>query len=331
MPRIVSATAEAIKQSAALIVAGDIVVLPTETVYGLGANALDADAVAKIFKAKNRPNFNPLIIHVADKTQAQGYAEFDGIAHKIADLFWPTALTLILPLKKNSGIAANVTVGLKTIAVRVPNHKIMREVIKQSGVPIAAPSANNSGEPSATTPAHAAQSLGDNAPFILADGACDVGLESTILDLSGDVPTILRAGAVTFEALQAHLPNLQIDNVSKQSADEVKSPGQLLKHYAPSLPVRLNAVDVANGEALLAFGSVKFMSFKSGGHVKDMNKEAYKNLSEDGDLDEAAKNLFMMLRDLDCALHTGIAVMNIPDKGIGVAINERLSRAASQA
>ena len=330
MPRIVSATQQTVTQAALLIKAGEVVVLPTETVYGLGANALDEDAVANIFKAKNRPNFNPLIVHVTNKAQAEEFVVFNEAAHKIADLFWPNALTLILPIKPDCGIADNVTAGLKTLAVRVPAHKIMREVIKQSGVPIAAPSANNSGEPSATTPAHAAQSLGDNVSFILADGVCDVGLESTILDLSGDVPIILRAGAVTFDDLKAHLPNLEMDISSKEKSEGIKSPGQLLKHYAPSIPVRLNAVDLNQGEALLAFGSTKFMGFKSGGHVKDMDKDSYKNLSEEGDLEEAARNLFMMLRDLDTPNHKGIAVMNIPDTGIGVAINERLERASAQ-
>ncbi len=327
MTRIVAANKDSISEAAAMLRDGKIVVLPTETVYGLGANALDSEAVAKIFEAKNRPNFNPLIVHVMDKDSASALVEMNEEAHKIADTFWPGALTLILPRKENTGVSDLVTAGLSTLAVRVPSHKVMREVIKQAGVPIAAPSANNSGEPSATTPAHAAQSLGDGVSYVLAAGACDVGLESTVLDLSGDIPIILRPGVVTLEDIKNYLENVEIDASTK---DKPKSPGQLLKHYAPNIPVRLNAVDVKEGEALLAFGSIKFMGLKSGGPVKDMPTSAFRNLSENADLNEAAKNLFMMLRDLDKPEHKAIAVMNIPDEEIGVAMNERLARAAQK-
>jgi L-threonylcarbamoyladenylate synthase len=329
MPRIVVANDKSIAESADLIRAGDIVALPTETVYGLGANALNDDAVAKIFTAKNRPSHNPLIVHVLDQAQAEQWVEVDERARNIMHAFWPGALTLILPLKSEVDIASNVTAGLNTLAVRAPAHKVMRAVIKQSGVPIAAPSANNSGEPSATTPQHVAQSLGDNAPYILAAGICDVGLESTILDLSTDEPVILRPGAITAEDLEPYLGQVKIDEVVKEIPKAfIKSPGQLLKHYAPNIPVRLNAVDVKDGEALLAFGSTKFMGLQSGGNVSEMPDSAFRNLSEGGDLHEAAKNLFMMLRDLDNPNHAAIAVMDIPNHGIGIAINERLSRAA---
>ncbi len=331
MPRIVVANDQSISEAAALLQAGEIVVLPTETVYGLGANALDSDAVSKIFKAKKRPSFNPLIVHVIDKQAASKLVEMDERAQKVADAFWPGPLTLILPRKENSGISDLVTAGLETLAVRVPSHKIMRKVMKEAGVPIAAPSANSSGEPSATTPQHVAQSLGDAAPFILAAGACDVGLESTVLDLSGEVPIILRPGAVTSEDLEPYLGQVEIDmGAHEKPQSEIKSPGQLLKHYAPKIPVRLHAVDVQQDEALLAFGSIKFMGMKAGGHVKDMPDTAFRNLSESGDLNEAAKNLFMMLRDLDKPEHKAIAVMDIPNQGIGVAMNERLQRAAKK-
>lgn len=327
MSRIVVANKESIAEAAALLRAGEIVVLPTETVYGLGANALDSGAVQKIFKAKKRPNFNPLIVHVMDKKAAGDLVEMGARAHQVADAFWPGALTLILPRKEESVISDTVTAGLETLAVRVPAHKIMREVMKQAAVPIAAPSANSSGEPSTTTPSHVAESLGANAPFILAAGACDVGLESTVLDLSGAVPTILRYGAVTKEDLENILGHV---NEDVTPSEKPKSPGQLLKHYAPKIPVRLKAVDVEEGEALLAFGSTKFMGVKSGGAVKDIPDTAFRNLSEAGDLSEAAKNLFMMLRDLDKPEHSSIAVMDVPEVGIGVAINERLSRAVQK-
>lgn len=325
MSRIVLANENSIKEAAKLIRGGEVVVLPTETVYGLGANALSDDAVAKIFKAKNRPAHNPLIVHVLNIEKAIELVEVDGRAQKIASAFWPGPLTLILPAKKENGVSHLVSAGLRTLAVRSPSHKIMRDIMAQADVPIAAPSANASGEPSATTPKHAADSLGDAVDFILGAGVCDVGLESTVLDLSGEEPVILRAGAVTAEELEPYLGEVKIED---EASEKPKSPGLLLKHYAPSLPVRLKAVDVKKGEALLAFGSTKFMGVEGGGYAKDLPDHAFRNLSEEGDLEEAAKNLFMMLRDLDHAENTAIAVMDIPNKGIGVAINDRIKRAA---
>jgi len=257
MSIIKTANAETMKQAAALIQGGDIVAMPTETVYGLGANALDGQAIAKIFAAKKRPSFNPLITHIYDLKAAQEWADFSSDAMSVAREFWPGPLTLILPRNKDCAISDLVTAGLDTIALRVPAHPVARDLIKQSGVPIAAPSANSSGEPSATTPRHVEQSLGENAPFILAAGACTVGLESTVLDMSGDKPVILRPGAITAEDLQPFLGNVAYELEAKGS--DVKSPGQLLKHYAPSIPVRLNAVDVKKGEALLGLGNLKFM------------------------------------------------------------------------
>jgi L-threonylcarbamoyladenylate synthase len=325
MSRIVLANENSIKEAADLIRAGEVVVLPTETVYGLGANALNDDAVAKIFKAKNRPAHNPLIVHVLDIEKAAKLVDVDERAKKIASIFWPGPLTLILPAKKENGVSQLVSAGLETLAVRSPSHKIMRDIMAQADVPIAAPSANASGEPSATTPKHAAESLGDTVEFILGTGPCDVGLESTVLDLSGEEPVILRAGAITAEDLKPYLGDIKIED---GASEKPKSPGLLLKHYAPSLPLRLKAVDVKKGEALLAFGSTKFMGVEGGGYAKDLPDHAFCNLSEDGDLEEAAKNLFMMLRDLDVANNKAIAVMDIPNQGIGVAINDRLRRAA---
>ena len=330
MPRLVTASDKAIAEAAALIQAGDIVAIPTETVYGLGANAMDDRAVAKIFTAKNRPNFNPLIVHIATIEQAEKLVDITASAKKTMQAFWPGALTLILKQKPNSGISRHVSAGLQTLAIRMPAHKTTRALIEKCGVPLAAPSANKSGEPSATTPRHVADSLGDNVSFILADGACHVGLESTIVDLSGDIPTILRHGSITEEDLRPYLPDIIADIKTHSDKEEnIKSPGQLLKHYSPSIPVRLNAVDVKKGEALLAFGSIKFMGLEGGGSASSLPEQSLRNLSEDGDLEEAARNLFTMLRDLDRQDHNAIAVMNIPESGIGIALNDRLKRAAA--
>ena len=324
--RILAANDNAIAKAAKEIANGDLVVLPTETVYGLGANALEGKAVAKIFDAKNRPSFNPLIVHVQDIDQAMKYGEFDDRSRSIAHHFWPGPLTLIVPRRKDCAVADLVSAGLPTIALRVPGHPVAQALIQEAGVPIAAPSANRSGEPSATTPKHAAQSLQGVEGTILAAGSCQVGLESTVLDLSEQRPCILRPGAITDEDLKPYLESVEYDFGHHEKP---KSPGQILKHYAPSIPVRLNAVDVKEGEALLAFGSVQFMGVKSGGFARDMPETSFQNLSEAGDLQEAAANLFTMLRNLDNADNTGIAVMAIPDTGLGIAINDRLSRAAA--
>lgn len=331
---LVAVSKSSITKASDLLKTGGIVVIPTETVYGLAANALSDDAVAKIFEAKQRPSFNPLIVHISDLSAAEKVAEFDDRARKIANIFWPGALTLILPKKDNSGISDLVTAGLETVAVRVPAQKTARALLKECGLPLAVPSANASGEPSATTPAHAHQSLGERCPMVLADGACSIGLESTVLDLSDDVPTILRLGAVTQEDLSTYLDNIEVDIEAKKETvkspikSPIKSPGQLLKHYAPSIPVRLKAVDVKPGEALLAFGSIKFMGVEGGGSASDLPDTRFKNLSEESDLEEAASNLFKMLRDLDMPENKAIAVMDIPETGIGAAMNERLRRAA---
>ena len=322
---IISASEDGIKKAASLLKEGGLVVIPTETVYGLGANALDGKAVARIFEAKQRPSFNPLIVHVATAKDAENYVEMNAMARAVAAEFWPGPLTLILPQKPGSGISDLVSAGLSTLAIRVPSHPVTQQLLKTCALPIAAPSANRSGEPSATTPQHAQQSLGDAVDMILAAGMCDVGLESTVLDLSGDGPVILRPGAITAEDLKPLLGDVEHD---AGNHDKPKSPGQLLKHYAPSIPVRLRAVDVASDEALLAFGSIKFMGVQGGGAAKDLPDEQIRNLSESGDLLEAASKLFAYLRELDNPAYTGIAVMDVPDIGVGIAINDRLRRAA---
>jgi L-threonylcarbamoyladenylate synthase len=325
MTVIKTASPETIDEAAQRLRGGELAVLPTETVYGLGADATNGAAVAKIFAAKNRPSFNPLIVHVADIAAAEKLGVFDARARNVAKIFWPGPLTIIVRKAESCPVHDLVTAGLDTIAIRVPAHPVMRDVLRAANIPVAAPSANASGEPSATTPEHALQSLGGNVSFILAAGACEVGLESTVLDMTGAVPTILRPGAVTKEDLEEFFERVDVD---LGGHDAPKSPGQLLKHYAPSIPVRLRAVDVAPDEALLAFGSTKFMGIKGGGFAKDLGDHAFRNLSEGGDLNEAAANLFSMLRTLDDPRNAGIAVMDIPDTGLGAAINDRLSRAA---
>lgn len=328
MPIIQTANADSIAHAAKLLRDGGLVALPTETVYGLGANALDGKAVARIYEAKGRPQFNPLIVHVSDLAAAEKLVEFNDKARAVAHHFWPGPLTMILPRRDDCPVSELCSAGLPTLAVRVPSHKIAQQLLRESGVPVAAPSANRSGHISPTTPQHVAESLGDRVDMILAGGACEVGLESTVLNVSGDDPVVLRPGGVTgaqiSELLDCDVPYDLGDH------DAPKSPGQLLKHYAPSIPVRLNAVDLEQGEALLAFGNTKFMGVKGGGAASSLPDTAIRNLSESGDLYEAAANLFAMLHALDRPEHKAIAVMNIPDTGLGIAMNDRLRRAANQ-
>ena len=324
--KIKEASLKAITEAAEYITEGKLVAFPTETVYGLGANALDDKAVRKIFEAKGRPTFNPLIVHVPDLESAQELAEFNEIARSVADKFWPGSLTMILPRRKDSSVSEICTAGLDTIALRVPSHPAAQDLLRRAEVPIAAPSANRSGEPSPTAPIHVKDSLGDNVDFILAAGKCTVGLESTVLDVSVNPPVILRSGGVTKENLQQIIPDIEYIS---ETTSTPKSPGQTLKHYAPSVPVRLNAIDLEEGEALLAFGSTKFIGVKTGGSAASLPESQIRNLSENGDLEEAASHLFAYLRELDQPQHKAIAVMNIPEKGIGVAINDRLYRAAA--
>lgn len=326
MVKISPVTPAALDEAARLLQDGQLVAFPTETVYGLGANALDGVAVAKIFLAKGRPQFNPLISHGASVEMLMPYAKFDERALALADKFWPGPLSMILPKAENCAISDLVTAGLHTIALRVPEHEVALKLIEKAGVPIAAPSANASGELSPTAPHHVIDSLGDNVALVLAGGVTKYGLESTVVDLSGDDVVIVRPGAITAEDI-SDLLGVPV-TYDLEAKDKPKSPGQLLRHYAPKIPVRLNAVDVEPGEALLAFGSVKFMGVRGGGFAKNMPRESYYNLSEPGDLLEAAANLFAGMRALDIAGHSRIAVMNIPDTGIGIAINDRLKRAA---
>ncbi len=307
-----------IAEGAEIIKSGHCVVIPTETVYGLAADATNGQAVARIFEIKDRPTFNPLISHFHSLGHLQDYVALNETAKKLSSAFWPGAMTLILKRSKNCKISDLTCAGLDTIAVRIPSHPTAQKIIKAAGVPLAAPSANKSGEVSPTSATHVADSLGDKSPLIIADGSSKIGLESTVIDCTGDQAIIARMGAITPQDCEAVLG--YVPKISDTNDEKPVSPGQLLKHYAPCTPVRLKAYDVQQGEALLAFGSTKFMPVDRA--VKVMN------LSDDGDLHQAASNLFSYLRQLDKVEAKAIAVMDIPNQGIGLAINDRLQRAA---
>lgn len=323
--QIVPATPENIAAAARRLAEGGLVSFPTETVYGLGADATNDKAVASIFAAKGRPEFNPLIVHVADRALARKFAKFDERAEILTSSFWPGPLTLVLPRTEMCPVSKLASAGLPTLAVRVPSHPMALALLKDFGGPVAAPSANRSGSISPTAPMHVQTSLGIDAGLILAAGRCTIGLESTVLDLSEEKAVLLRPGAVTQEEIEDMIGPV---DVVFDNPDAPKSPGQLLKHYAPNTPLRLGAVDVRPGEALLAFGSIKFMGIVGGGAAKDLPAERLRNLSETGDPVEAAANLFAMLHDLDKSGAESIAVMSIPLTGLGVAVNDRLKRAA---
>jgi len=294
---------------------GRLVAFPTETVYGLGADASNGRAVARIFAAKGRPRFNPLIVHVPGLAEAEDLAAFDERARKAARLFWPGPLSLVLRRRESSTLSLLVSAGLDTVALRVPAHSVAQSLLHAVGRPIAAPSANRSGRVSPTTAAHVAAELGGRAALILDGGACPIGLESTVLDLSGEQPLLLRPGAVTLESLIEIFGPIEASNPDEPAP---RSPGRLPSHYAPNLPVRLAATSARPGEALLAFGPEAPPGFSEVGW-----------LSRKGDLAEAAANLFAMLRRLDRPEFSGIAVMPIPERGLGRAINDRLRRAAA--
>ncbi|MCB1537439.1 MAG: threonylcarbamoyl-AMP synthase [Rhodospirillales bacterium] len=317
--RILAAnTSGAIAEAAAVLKSGGLVGLPTETVYGLAADATNGRAVAAIFAAKGRPAFNPLIVHVETTAQAETIAVFDERAHAVATAFWPGPLTIILPRRADAKTHELATAGLGTVALRCPAHPVARAVIAAAGVPLAAPSANASGTLSPTSPAHVAASLGDAVDIILAAGSSVVGLESTVLDLSEDVPVVLRPGAVTPDQLGRVLGATPA--IDDGAHDAPKSPGQLLRHYAPKTRLRLNAAAPEAGEAYLAFGPMLL--------TRARIDPAIRNLSPNGDLAEAAANLFAFLHDLDGGGYAGIAVAPIPQTGLGLAINDRLRRAA---
>ena len=282
---------------------------PTETVYGLGADARDDLAVARIFEAKGRPRFNPLIVHVDSAARARDYVEWSDMAEIVASAFWPGPLTLVLPLRQGARVSPLVTADLPTLAVRVPAHPVARALLAEFGGPVAAPSANPSGRISPTEAAHVLAGLDGRIAAVVDGGACPVGVESTILGLAGD-PVLLRPGGVPVEVLEAALGT---PVAQRGEADALTAPGQMHSHYAPGARVRLNATERQAGEAMLGFGAV----------AGDLS------LSETGDLVEAAANLFHHLHALDATGAAGIAVAPIPERGLGRAINDRLRRAAA--
>ena len=306
--RICRADDAAIADAARVLRAGGLVAFPTETVYGLGADATNGRAVARVFEAKGRPSFNPLIVHVRDLAEAEAHAVFNEAARTLARGFWPGPLTLVLPRKADTQLSELVSAGLDTVALRVPSHPIARKVIVAADTPIAAPSANASGKITATTATHVAQSLGDRLDLILDGGATPLGLESTVVGFEGDAALLLRKGAIPRAQIESAIGALALPRNAR-----VQAPGQLASHYAPRGTMRLNAHEARTGETLLAFGP-------------DAPASAL-NLSRTGDLREAAAHLFAMLHALNDT--PAIAVMPVPDEGLGEAINDRLRRAAA--
>ena len=295
--------------AAAILGSGGLVAFPTETVYGLGADARNDTAVASIYAAKGRPSFNPLIVHVSDMKTAARYVDFNDTAVQLAQAFWPGALTLVLPLRANAGISKLVTAGLQTLAIRVPDHPIGQALLAAFDGPIAAPSANPSGRVSPTTANHVIAGLNGKIDAVIDGGACPVGLESTIVSC-GDTPTLLRAGGVPVEALSACLGQ---PLAAAENAETPTAPGQLASHYAPIGTLRLNVENPQPDETYLGFGPM----------AADLS------LSLSADLLEAAANLFDCLHKLDAMDASKIAVAPIPDTGLGRAINDRLRRAAA--
>lgn len=326
LPRL---TAEAVSdetltRAATALRSGALVAFPTETVYGLGADACAEPAVAAIFAAKGRPAFNPLIVHVADRDGLAGLIAPAGpMFERLTDAFWPGPLTLVVPRAVESPLAAQVSAGRPTVAVRAPAHPVARALLRAAAIPVAAPSANRSGAVSPTTASHVVAEFsagtGPRPSVVLDGGPCPVGLESTVLDLSGEGPVLLRPGSVTREALERVLgrsvtmPTRAHEEGGAEGAAPA-APGMLSSHYAPRLPVRLNAVAADPGELLLGFGGTPGAAL---------------DLSPRGDLEEAARNLFAMLRRLDDPAGRGIAVAPVPQTGLGLAINDRLTRAAA--
>jgi len=305
--RILPADSKGIAEAARLLRGGGLVAFPTETVYGLGADATNGQAVAAIFAAKGRPLFNPLIVHVADIEEARRHVELSPRAQALAERFWPGPLTLVLPRRRNSPLSLLVSAGLDSVALRAPSHPAAIALLRETGRPVAGPSANMSGQVTATKASHVADSLGGKVDLILDAGSATLGIESTVIGFDDDRPLLLRPGAVPREEIQDLVGPLG------PPGNLIQSPGQLASHYAPRASLRMNTGEIESGEVLLGFGDAP---------------GAKLNLSPRGDLREAAANLFAMLRELD-KVATQIAVSPIPEKGIGEAINDRLRRAAA--
>jgi len=308
--RILPLSDEAIAEGAMLIRGGWPIAVPTETVYGLAADATSGEAVARIYAAKGRPGFNPLIVHVADRAMAETIALFDPLAMLLADRFWPGALTMVLPLATGSPVASLATAGLPTVALRLPAHPAMRGLIAAAGRPLAAPSANASGSLSPTRAAHVLSTLGGRIPLVIDGGPTALGLESTIVAPAGDRLRLLRPGPITAERIAAETG---LPVIASNVAEAIEAPGQLASHYAPAKPLRLDATEARGGEWLIGFGAVAGDA----------------TLSATGDPVEAAATLFDRLHEADATRADAIAVAPIPPGGLGLALNDRLRRAAA--
>lgn len=307
MPQIVSVNDASVKEAVAVLLDGGLIGLPTETVYGLAADATDGEAVAGIFAVKNRPTFNPLISHVTGRRMARLHGRFTPLAEQLAEAFWPGPLTLVLPKRQASDIHQLVTAGLGSVALRAPANSAARQVLHGLGRPIAAPSANPSGKLSPTRAQHVANGLGDAVSMILDGGPCAIGLESTVLEIRGERVFLLREGAITREDV------VDVCGRRLEEADnDIKSPGQMLAHYAPDVPLRMNVTEPKEGELMIGFGWV----------------DGDLTLSSKGSLNEAAATLFDTLAQANAHNASAIAVAPIPEKGLGRAINDRLRRAA---
>ena len=311
--RIETITDSSLEEAAALIRAGQLVAFPTETVYGLGADATNDQAVARIFDAKGRPDFNPLIVHVKDLEQARRHAVVGKTGTQLVQKFWPGAMTLVLQRSKISSVSQLASAGLETVAVRSPIHPAAHRLLELATCPIAAPSANRSGYLSPTTAEHVAEDLGENVTLILDGGPCSIGVESTIIDLSSGNPYLLRPGGVPLEEIEC-----EVGPLGALDTSVVRAPGMLPNHYAPNTPIRLTASHCQENEALLAFGPNPIAGAK-----------ITENLSPKNNLVEAAGNLFAMLHKLDASGCSTIAAMPIPEHALGLTINDRLRRAAS--
>jgi len=319
---LIAADAGAVERAARTLAAGGLVAFPTETVYGLGADAANGEAVARLYDAKGRPSFNPLIAHVADVAAARVLARFDDVAERLVGAHWPGPLTLVLPKAPHCPVAELATAGLDTIAVRVPSHPVARDILSRFGGPVVAPSANRSGHVSPTTAQHVLADLRGRIELIVDGGPTSMGLESTIIACLGR-PMLLRPGALPSAEIERIVGPIETSVADPASDIEVMpiTPGQLASHYAPRARLRLDAGSVRRGEALLAFGPTPVEGAEHAARAL--------NLSQHSDLIEAAANLFSHLRALDASGAAMIAVMPVPHEGLGEAINDRLQRAAA--
>ncbi len=313
--QVLNTNKDAIAAAARCLAAGGLVAFPTETVYGLGANASNGEAVARLYAAKGRPTFNPLIAHVSDIAAARRVVQFNEAAERLANSFWPGPLTLILPKQLNCGVSDLALAGLDSVAIRVPAHETARTLLQAFGKPIVAPSANRSGHVSPTSAAHVLSDLRGRIDMVLDGGACNVGVESTIIRCLGE-PVLLRPGGVPRQAIERVLGHPLAVQITPDDETPL-APGMMTSHYAPKARLRLNADTPREGEALLAFGPAPACDTLT------------LNLSPRGDLIEAAANLFSHLRALDASGTSTIAVMKVPHEGLGEAINDRLARAAA--